>query len=47
LINILWNFAVYRNKISYVNELKTRLIDDGRSLTSWSLTPLSASGVVV
>jgi len=28
LINILWNFAVYRSKISYVNELKTRLINE-------------------
>ena len=28
LINILCNFAVYRPKISYVNELKTRLIDE-------------------
>jgi len=27
-INILWNFAVYRSKISYVNELKIRLIDE-------------------
>jgi len=28
LINILWNFAVYHSKISYVNELKTRLINE-------------------
>jgi len=28
LINILWNFVVYRSKISDVNKLKTRLIDE-------------------
>jgi len=28
LINTLWNFAVYCSKIFYVNELKTRLIDE-------------------
>ena len=29
MIHILWNFADYRSKISYVNELlKTRLIDE-------------------
>jgi len=28
LLNILWNFVVYRSKISDVNGLKTRLIDE-------------------
>jgi len=28
LINILWYFVVYRSKISDVNKLKTRLIDE-------------------
>jgi len=28
LINILWNFVVYRSKVSDVNELKTRLIGE-------------------
>jgi len=28
LINILWNFVVYRSKISDVSGLKTRLIDE-------------------
>jgi len=28
LINILWNFVVYRSKISDVSELKTHLIDE-------------------
>jgi len=28
LINILWNFVVYRSKISDINKLKTRLIDE-------------------
>jgi len=32
LINILWNFAVYRSKIYYVNELKTRLINEWAQL---------------
>ena len=27
-INIIWNFVVYRSKISDVSELKTRLIDE-------------------
>jgi len=27
LIYILWNFVVYRSKISDISELKTRLID--------------------
>ena len=28
MINILWNFVVYRSKISDVSELKSRLIDE-------------------
>ena len=28
MINILWNFVVYRSKISDVSELKTHLIDE-------------------
>jgi len=35
------------NKIADVYELKTCLMMSGRSLTSRSLMPLSASGVVV
>ena len=30
----LWNFVVYRSKISDINELKTHLIDEWCSLTS-------------
>jgi len=47
LINILWNFVVYRSKITDSDELKKHVWSmSGRSLTSRLLMPLSASGLV-
>jgi len=45
LINIFWNFVVYRSKISDVNKLKTRLIDEWAQFHQ--SIPLSSSGVVI
>jgi len=48
LINILWDFAVYRSKISDASELKTRLIDEWAPFDQSIVDmPLSFSGVVI
>jgi len=47
LINNLWNFVVYRSKISDVDKLKTRLIDEWVQFDSGSLIALSYNGVFI
>jgi len=39
MINILWNFVVFRSKISDINKLKTPLIDEWAQLDQSIVDP--------